>query len=178
MPGGPAVVLSRSHRLKRRYRSIVGGSVAAIVLLVVASGASAAVIVRPDHVPTVVANAPVNVVASGFPTGKSVFVEQCDGVDPASAQWDVTQDCDNGASPPPVIADTHGNVTFPAGNPNRAFRPFQGESPQSLFNCIASGHTAPKNALKTYTNCRIRVSTNNTTATADQVFRRFRLPPR
>ena len=66
--------------------------------------------------------------------------------------------------------------TFSATDPNQAFRPFKGESPQQLFNCLAPGQAAPNNGLKNYTNCQVRVSSNNTAVTADQAFLTMTLP--
>jgi len=44
-----------------------------------------------------------------------------------------------------VSAD--GVASFPVSDPNRAFHPFVGESPQSIFNCTGAGVTAPHNDL-------------------------------
>jgi large repetitive protein len=114
--------------------------------------------------------------ASGFAPGANVFVEQCDGVPATQSGWDAAQDCDLGSSPSPAAADASGNVTFNAADPNHAFTPFKGESPQSLFNCLASGESSPGNGLTDYTNCQLRVSTNNTAGTSDQVFLTLTLP--
>jgi hypothetical protein len=132
--------------------------------------AGAATILQPGPSTVMVANAPMTVVASGFTPGSLVYVEQCDGLPSTAKGWDVTIDCDNGASPPAAIADARGQAAFPADKPNRAFRAFQGESPSSLFNCIAPGSARPANTLPTFSNCQLRVSSNNTTVTDDQVF--------
>ena len=119
---------------------------------------------------------PFTVSASGFAPGANVFVEQCDGVPATQSGWDAAQDCDLGSSPSPAAADASGNVTFNAADPNHAFTPFKGESPQSLFNCLAPGESSPGNGLVDYTNCQLRVSTNNTAGTSDQVFITLTLP--
>jgi hypothetical protein len=149
------------------------GVIAAIVIGVgaLAGGVAGATnIVVPSGVPRVVANAPLLVTATGFRPGANVFIEQCDGVRPTKTGWDVTINCDLGTSPPAAIADAQGAATFPADDPNRAFRPFEGESPQSLFNCMSAGKRPPANDLPSFTDCKIRVSTNNSSVTADQVF--------
>ncbi len=139
--------------------------------------AGASTILQPSSSPVVVQVAraaqpqAVTVVAGGFPTGALVYVEQCDGVAPSAPQWSPTAHCDLGTSPAPAIVDDRGLATFSSTDANRAFRPFVGESPQSLFNCLAPGQSAPKNGLAGYTDCTLRVSTNNAAVTADQTFR-------
>jgi len=147
------------------------GLLVTAVVLSSASAATATAIVQPGGVETVVANAPMTVVATGFRPASPVFVEQCDGLPPTTQNWSPTIDCDNGASPPPAISDSQGQASFPAAEPDRAFRPFQGESPSGLFNCVAPGAAKPANTLATFTNCQVRVSSNNASATDDQVFR-------
>ena len=152
------------------------GRVAAFVVAVCAFvgfgayAAGAASIIQPTGTPHLTANAPLTVVASGFRPGQQVFVEQCDGKAPSAPQWSPTLDCDLGTSPPPTLASSNGQASFPASDANRAFRPFEGESPQSLFNCMSAGRKAPANGLPSFTNCQVRVSSNNAAATADQVF--------
>jgi len=160
----------------RATRRIPGARIAALLTLLsccavaLSSAAAAVTIVEPRGTPTVTANAPITVVASGFAAGRPVFIEQCDGITPSTPNWSPTLNCDPGASPPPIIADAQGSATFPASNPNRAFRPFEGESPQSMFNCMSRQRRAPNNSLPSFTNCQVRVSTNNSAATADQAF--------
>jgi hypothetical protein len=110
----------------------------------------------------------VTIVASGFPAGSTVFIEQCDGVAETTPNWSPVEHCDLGSSPAPVLADSSGVARFAADDRNHAFLPFVGESPQSLFNCVANAGDAPKNSLPTFTNCRVRVSSNNTLVTSDQ----------
>jgi hypothetical protein len=157
--------------MRRRLaaRTTLAGAFVVASVSASAAAANAAVIREPAPSVVVVANAPMTVVASGFVPGSLVYVEQCDGVPSTAKGWDVTLDCDNGAAPPPAVADTQGQATFPADKPNRAFRAFQGQSPSSLFNCVAPGAARPANALQTYTNCQLRVSSSNTSVTDDQV---------
>ena len=112
----------------------------------------------------------VTVVASGFAAGSLVYIEQCDGVGATTQSWSPTVHCDLGSSPSPAIADVHGVATFTSTDRNHAFRPFIGESPQSLFNCLAPGQRSPANSLPNFSNCKLRVSTSNTEVTADQAF--------
>jgi hypothetical protein len=113
---------------------------------------------------------PFTITASGFAAGALVYVEQCDSNAPTSENWRPTINCDGGTSPAPAIVDDEGIATFPADDRNKSFHPFLGESPQQLFNCVPEGTDAPKNGLPTHSSCQIRVSSNNFTATPDQVF--------
>jgi hypothetical protein len=106
----------------------------------------------------------------------AVYVEQCDGTSPSAPGWDPTANCDLGTSPAAVYADANGNVTFSVTDSSHAFVPFVGASPQLLFNCVPSGTAAPNNGLESFTNCQVRVSSNNSMATADQQFFGLRLP--
>ncbi len=150
-------------------------SALAAAMLLVGGVADATQITRPSASPFVVpAGAQAfTVVATGFVPGSHVYVEQCDGVPPTAIGWDPTLDCDLGSAPPPATADETGTATF-AGK--IAFEPFVGESPQAIFNCVAPGQRAPANNLKTFTNCKLRVSSNNASVTSDQVFRTLVLP--
>jgi hypothetical protein len=114
--------------------------------------------------------------ATGFTAGTNVFVEQCDGTPPSAIGWSPTANCDLVSSPAPVIADGSGNVSFAAADPNHSFLPFKGISPQGIFNCLAPAQASPNNGLPDFDNCQVRVSSNNTTATADQVFLTMTLP--
>ncbi len=167
-------MLSSPDRTKRSrhapwFRIAVSSAVFAFTVFG-AYAAGASTIIQPTGTPHLTANAPLTVVASGFQAGQQVFVEQCDGKAPTAPQWSPTLDCDLGGSPPAALASANGQASFPGTDANRAFRPFQGESPQSLFNCMAAGHQPPANGLPSFTNCQVRVSSNNAAATADQVF--------
>lgn len=148
------------------------------VLLVSAFVAGAATITKPTGPYSVAADAkgnpaPFVVVASGFTAGSNIFAEQCDGNAPTTPQWSPTINCDLGSAPPPAIADANGVATFEGQS---MFQPFAGASPEHLFNCIAPGTSPPKNKLKTYTNCQLRVSSNNSSSTQDQTFMKLVLP--
>ncbi len=121
---------------------------------------------------------PIRVAGTGFSPGSLVFVEQCDGVDPTSTGWSPTTNCDLGTSPSPAIADATGKVVFDANDPNHAFTPFKGVSPQGLFNCLSANEAslAPSNGLPDFRNCQVRVSSNNVAITADRQFFDLTLP--
>lgn len=119
---------------------------------------------------------PFTVTATGFPVGSNVYVEQCDGTLPTAIGWDPTTNCDLGSSPAPQVADANGTVTFLLTDPNFSFHPFKGPSPQGIFNCLSPNDPSPANGLPDYRTCRIRVSSNNSAATADQVFLPIQLP--
>ena len=114
----------------------------------------------------------------GFAATSNVFVEQCDGVAPTAVGWDPTTNCDLGSSPAAAIADGSGNVTFDMTDLNHTFHPFKGASPQGIFNCLSLNDPSPNNGLTDHRTCKIRVSTNNSAATADQVFLPIVLPGR
>jgi hypothetical protein len=118
------------------------------------------------------------IVATGYTPGSLVSVEQCDGVATSAAHWSPTTDCDLGSSPSPALVDGTGKATFLSTDPNHAFTPFKGESPQTIFNCLSPNGPAlsPSNGLTDYRNCKIRVSTSNTSITADQSFLNIQLP--
>ena len=118
----------------------------------------------------------ITVKATGFTPNESVFIEQCNGKAATDPGWQAALDCDLGSAPAPAIADSEGSVTFLRTDPNHAFTPFAGPSPQLLFNCLAPGAPSPKNAVPDFRNCQVRVSTNNTTLTADQQFFTLTMP--
>jgi Calx-beta domain len=164
-----------------RVTTLVGVSLAGIV--VSAGPASAATsITNPSSNPFVVPKdaggnpVPFTVSAAGFVPSSNVFVEQCDGVASTAVGWDPTTNCDLGSSPAAAIADGSGNVTFDSTDVNHTFHPFKGSSPQGLFNCLSVNDPSPNNGLTDYRNCKLRVSTNNSAATADQVFLQLVLP--
>jgi hypothetical protein len=141
-----------------------------------ASGAASTRITEPADTYHVVLDAsgnagPVTVVATGFAPGTQVFAEECDGRSPSDPNWAPTSDCDPGNAPAPSIADPSGTVRFSNTDRNRLFVPFVGTSASGLFNCVAPHETPTNKQLPSYTKCQIRVSSNNTAATEDQVFR-------
>ena len=118
----------------------------------------------------------VTVKVSGFEPNTNVFVEQCSGEPETADGWTPTRSCDAGTSPAAAIVDADGNATFDASDPNHTFTPVSGLSPQGLFNCVPEGVKAPDDEVETFSNCRIRVSTNNLRPTSDQVFLAIKLP--
>jgi hypothetical protein len=175
---------SRGDNRRPGFRALAAGVASAAIAVLVTSvtGAGAATITQPAQRPIVVAldakgfPKALTVVTGGFAPRTPVFVEQCDGTPPTTPNWSPTDHCDLGTSPAPANADANGVATFDASDLAHAFYPFSGESPQSIFNCVASKTHAPANGLPTFTNCSIRVSTNNGTATADQVFAPLAIP--
>jgi hypothetical protein len=113
---------------------------------------------------------------TGFTASTNVFVEQCDGVAPTTLNWSPTAHCDIVSSPAPVISSAGGAATFPAADANHGFTPFKGSSPQGLFNCLSPNDPATNDGLPDYRNCQIRLSTNNTSVTGDQIFKTLQLP--
>src|SRR5262249_12850499 len=93
-----------------------------------------------------------------------VYAEQCDGKPPSTPQWSPSANCDGGTSNAPTYAGADGRVTIDKNDVNRRFVAFVGTSPQGLFSCPPPG------------SCTVRVSTNNASATPDQVFFAIRLP--
>jgi hypothetical protein len=118
------------------------------------------------------------VVATGFPPGASVSVEQCDGTSAADAGWSPLGHCDNATAPAAVIVGADGFARFPAGDPNFGFVPFSGASPQGLFNCLAPGEPSPHNGQPDFTSCQVRVATSTIDVTSDQALRSMRVPAR
>ena len=167
--------------MRKTVRGAVVGLVGVAAALVRADVAFAATITTPNtnafHVSADSNHNPLpfTIVATGYVPGSLVSVEQCDGKSPSAPGWSPTVDCDLGSAPAAAIADANGQVTFNANDPNRAFTPFKGESPQGLFNCLASGQTL-NNGLPSYTNCQIRVTSNVTVPTFDQAFLTLSLP--
>ncbi len=162
---------------------LVAGTIG-IVALGVTSNAFATSITQPASQPFAVPGSisatlgspqAFNVVASGFTPGQNVYIEQCDGIDPATPTWSVSIDCDFGMSPGPAIAGGAGNATFAGtGNNFQAFR--DGRDAQNKFNCVNAADRPINPAKPSYTTCRIRVSSNNASATGDQAFLTFTMP--
>ena len=67
-------------------------------------------------------------------------------------------------------------MTFSSSDVNHRFKPFKGTSPQGLFDCRATGDPASAPGQPSFTNCQVRVSSNNSTSTSDQVFFTLSLP--
>jgi hypothetical protein len=121
--------------------------------------------------------AAVTVTVSGWEPYQSVYIEQCNGRTPEDDDWSPALDCDPGSAPAAAVADDAGVATFRADDPNHALRPFVGASPQRLFNCLGPDAPSPDNEIDAdFRDCQIRVSSNNTRSTSDQVFLRLELP--
>jgi hypothetical protein len=99
-------------------------------------------------------------------------------------------------SPEGVPSTTAGGVTWTASNSQQQIGVFRGESPQDFFNCLApadvpggttqnangswnipasdtqtsSGSDAIDPNVPSWTNCQLRVSSNNAAVTSDQAF--------
>jgi hypothetical protein len=121
---------------------------------------------------------PTTLTVAGFTPTAPVFVEECDGLKSSTPGWDPSVNCDFGASPAPVTADSSGTATFLADPSDTAhqFTPFKGESPQNLFNCLAPHQLDPANGLPSFRNCQLRFSSAPSSATGDQVFLTLVLP--
>jgi hypothetical protein len=113
---------------------------------------------------------PFTVTVAGFLPGHLVYLEQCNGRHPADPNWSPSLDCDAGGAPPAAIVDKSGKATFPATDYSLKFTPIMGQSPSSLFNCVRPNTATPQNGLQSYPVCQVRVSSNNASAVADQVF--------
>ena len=165
-----------------RVAALVAGAAVITTTLLSGGAFAASSITAPSTNPfTVPGNAtgvpqPFTVTATGFAPNTPVYVEQCDGTPATAVGWDAAQNCDLGTSPSPVSANASGTVTFPTTNPNFRFTPFKGTSPQGLFNCLSPTQTASNNGLPDFKNCQLRVSSNNTVGTSDQVFLTLTLP--
>ena len=105
--------------------------------------------------------------ASGFQPGQQVFVEQCDGNALTTPNWTPNIDCDVGTSPAPVFTPPSGVVVFDASDLNHRFTPVKGLSPEGNFACFTD--ISPK-GVPHFDSCKVRISTNNTQATKDQIF--------
>ena len=162
-------------RCRRVGRAALVALVALVVL--VAPGAQAATKVVEPRGATVTVRldpkgvpVPFTIKVSGFLPEAEIFVEQCDGTSPENPKWLPTVDCDYGTQAAPLRADANGDATFPASDPNYGFKPLRGESPEHLFNCLAVGDPDPHNGLSSSTHCQVRIATNYTQVTSDQLF--------
>jgi hypothetical protein len=160
----------------RRLLRVTPLVLAMFVMLTAPSAHGATKVVEPSGNPVVVhldpsgRPIPFTITVSGFAPLAQVFVEQCDGTSPQDPRWSPTVDCDLGTQPAGKRASADGTVTFPAADRNYGFRPVRGQSPEQLFNCLAPGDPTPHNGLPSSTACQVRIATNYTTVTADQLF--------
>jgi LPXTG-motif cell wall-anchored protein len=166
-----SIAVSRLLRLALMVVAVIG---------VGAAVASAATVTTPASSPFVVPGdaagnpQPFTVQASGFVPGTTIFITQCDGVAPSDPAWTVGLDCDFGSAPGGVTADPSGVATFSGAH---QFVPFKSASDvQGKFNCLGPADPPSGNGAPDWTNCRLRVSTNNTVVTADQAFLVLTMP--
>ena len=86
--------------------------------------------------------AALDISATGFMPHAAVYAQLCDGVPPASAQWNPHADC--GPATAAVRADSQGSVDFKGSNPNWQILIWHGSTPtnrqfgEQNFNCLAS----------------------------------------
>lgn len=166
----------------RKLAEVAVAAGAVLALSSIATPAFASTVSTPSGNPIVVpadsSGNPraITVTASGFQPDDSVFIEQCDGTPTTTFGWDPTVNCDLGTSPAPVVADSNGSVTFSALSAAHRFTPFKGTSPQGQFDCRAPQDPASAAGQPSFTNCQVRLSTNNSTVTGDQTFFTLSLP--
>jgi hypothetical protein len=154
---------------------VIGGASAAFASGTVTTPAS-----NPFNVPGDAAGNPLSfqIDASPFPEGVSVaFVEQCDGVDPATdPNYSPLDHCDTFSSTSKVDVHADGIAEFLANDPNYGFNPFKGSDSLHRWNCIAPGDPDPGNGKPTYTNCQIRVSTDQNSFSPSDAYATMTLP--
>src|SRR5215471_18366219 len=119
---------------------------------------------------------PFDISVSGLTQFQPAFAVECDGIDPNSQGYTVSEHCDNGSSGSSVNGDSSGNATFAASNANTHLRVFKGESPQSFFNCLSPNDPDPNNGLPSFRNCQVRVSAGTSADTSNQQFFHIVLP--
>ncbi len=142
---------------------------------------------------------PPDVVSTNFPPNNSIFIEVCDGKSPSAQGYDVTIDCDNTTSPTQILSQglTYQEM-FTKANHNEEVLPFRGQGGSDVFNCLApedvkagtrpaaDGSVTPigsttKNGntidtfVPSWSNCKVKVSSNNASNTSDQSFITFAL---
>ncbi len=157
---------------RRVSRRGLVAAIAGAVLVGTAGVAFASQITQPNTSPfaipgdvsaTVGNPVAVDVVATGFNDNQNVFIEQCDGKDPADPTWSVANDCDFGLSPSPAIAVGNNGSAVASfvgdGNNFQAFKNGKFEA-QNKFNCIGPDDPPTNNGLTDWTTCRIRVDVN------------------
>jgi hypothetical protein len=168
--------------VRTRFRIVVASFLVVAGLLALTGAAFAGTITTPSTNPFAVPGdstgnpQPFTVVGSGFAPNTNIFAIICDGTPSTTPGWDPTLNCDNLTAPAPVASSSTGVATFSATDPNAAIHPFKGASPNLMFNCIAPGDAQPTNGLPTFTNCQVRISSNNASSTSDQTFLTMTLP--
>jgi hypothetical protein len=140
------------------------------------------------------------VAGTGYLTNQQVFIEICDGNNASTFPgWDPNANCDLATSPAASTAQgTAGTTSWPATTASNSIVDFRGTSPQGIFNCVAQedvqgvpqnsdgSYTLTASATKngeplapgvpSWTNCQLRMSSNNSAVTADQVFITLTIP--
>jgi hypothetical protein len=153
---------------------VIGGASAAFASSVTTPSTS------PFNVPGNAAGSPLSftIFASPFPQGPSVaFVEQCDGVSPASdPNYSPLDHCDAFSSTSKVDVGPDGVANFPANDANFGFFPFKGLDSLHRWNCIAPGDPNPGNGKPVYTNCQIRVSIDQNNFQSSDAYATMTLP--
>jgi hypothetical protein len=176
--------MRKGRAVRGTVRAGLAVAISAVVLL---SGTSVAradtAITEPSSEPVEVTvaddgwPAAVTVTSTGWEPYQSVYIEQCNDRTPEDEGWSPAVDCDPGSAPAAAIADENGVVTFAGDDPNHAFRPFVGASPQRSFNCLGPDAPSPENEIEAdFRECQLRVSSSNTGSTSDQVFLVLELP--
>ena len=171
--------------MRNTTRFLVGAGALAVGSLAMAAPALAGTITTPSSNPYTATGytsadasgqpTPWTVSGSGFPANTQIFAEFCDGVASTTPGYDPASHCDLGSSGAAAISDGSGNVTFSATDANHHILPFLGDSPQGIFACIYPNQQVNDNgytgtAGTAYTNCQLRLSTNNTAVTSDQAY--------
>lgn len=116
--------------------------------------------------------------------GKTYYVEICDGKSPTAPGFNFTTDCDTATTTAGHVADSGGNISWPAGNTVDEVGDFRGSSPQDLFNCLAPGDTGsttlagePIDTTKSsWTNCQMRITQSPTTLGPDDAYITLSIP--
>ena len=153
-------------------------ALAFVIAAAVAAGAAPQIVAPGSGTYTVQTDAngklaPIAVTVKGYTPGQQVYIEQCDGLAITDPHWTPAIDCDVGTSPAPVFTPPSGTVVFDPANVNHRFTPVKGLSPQGNFACFAT--TSGKPGVPAFPTCKVRISTDNSQATTDQVF--FDLAP-
>jgi hypothetical protein len=180
--------------VRRFFKSlgvVLAGAIGVAILAVPAFAAFTTPADNPHLVPNFTSGpnagkpAPFDVVVDGYPAvsgvNPKVFEQICDGVDPTDPSWDPSVDCDAGTAGSNAVANG-GVASFPAADSNLHIRPFRGESPSSLFNCIAPGDPDPGNGLPTFggtasSHCTLRTVQDTLGGTTKQQFLQLTLQP-
>jgi hypothetical protein len=168
-------------------RRVIAAAVAGIALVLTGSAAYAAFTAPPltnntFNVPGDANGIPQSftVTANGFPSAPAVFIEQCDGTNPATfPNWSPSTHCDIGTSPSPLPGQgASGTVSFPANDQNFGFIPVKGKTVSGGYACLSPSEALVPGiaASSQFRNCQVRVSTNNASVTTDQQFFTMVLP--